>query len=563
MTHYPFFMTRRKIEVPEIWDFVFTDSQVSLDEIELSGLRYTDHLPVPGCYDACEKFAGKKGIGVYRTFFHSSSHEALRLSVGAMGLACRILCDAREIGTSRLPFTPMKFDFNVEPGRHELLIAVDNRCDDKNIPQFQLNCDFYVYGGIYRSLELMEQPGFRFERVTVRTLDYENGTVELIFRFGGDIPAETVVEVAFDQGGFKNFELAVSESEARLQLHVPGHKTWSPEQPDLHLLYCRMPGDAICERFGIREIRVEGPHILLNGKNLKLLGFNRHEHHPDFGYAVPGAVQVNDLMLMKDLGCNFIRGSHYPQDQSFLDRCDECGMLVWEEGLAWGKNTPEQLLDPVFLKSQEENITAMIRESINHPSVILWGFLNECASWFEETRPCYEKLAALVRRLDPARPLSFAVVQSRNHRVFEYADVVAMNCYPGWYDTEDENIRPLDNIRPFIEDTLDYLANDPGSRGKPFIISEIGAAAIYGWHDRFHARWTEEYQADFHHEVCRTVCENERIAGVALWMFCDTRTGMQGRILSRPRGYNNKGVFDEYRRPKEASKTMRSFWGNA
>ena len=311
------------------------------------------------------------------------------------------------------------------------------------------------------------------------------------------------------------------------------------------------------ERFGLRKIEIRGRSLLLNGKPLKLLGVNRHEHHPDFGYALPDAIHVNDLMLMKQCGCNFVRGSHYPQNQHFLDCCDEMGILVWEEGLAWGRKPSPNLLNPVFRESQRNNLTAMIQASFNHPSVILWGFLNECASTETESKPVYAELAALVKRLDPCRPVTFAVVQTRDHQVFEFADVISMNCYPGWYDTDDEEIRTIDNIQPFLRDTIGYIDSLPETRDKPFIISEIGAAALPGFHDRFHARWTEEYQADYHQAVTEFVCGEDRVAGVALWMFCDARTGMQGRILRRPRGFNNKGIFDEYRRPKEAVAVVR------
>ena len=120
------------------------------------------------------------------------------------------------------------------------------------------------------------------------------------------------------------------------------------------------------------------------------------------------------------------------------------------------------------------------------------------------------------------------------------------------FDTEEEEIRTIHLIEPVIKDYMAYLDNTTATKDKPFIISEIGAAALYGNKDRFRARWTEGYQADHLEEVIRIVRENTRINGVALWMFSDTRTGMQGRVLRRPRGYNNKGVFDEHRNPKEA-----------
>ena len=551
MSHYPYFDVREKIDLPENWDFAFL-KKAPLEEIVPEELSFTDHLPLPGCFDVFETFAGQKGTGCYRTEFRLKKTSRLRLHLGGMGLSCRIFCDGKEIGGSRLPFTPLYFDFMVQAGKHVLLIAINNQCDEKRIPQFQLGCDFYAYGGIYYDLTLQILPDFHFERVKVSVLDLDAGLVELDVSFGGNLPERAALFIAFDDSEAFTENCEIIDGHARIEAKIPTPRLWTPETPHLHCVRCEMEGDSIDERFGLRTIEVCGRNLLLNGKPLKLLGFNRHEHHPDFGYTLPDAIHVNDLMLMKKCGCNFIRGSHYPQNQGFLDRCDEMGFLVWEESLAWGKKPAEKMLDPVFREAERRNIAAMIRESINHPSVILWGFCNECASNEPEAIPVYKELTELVKKLDPSRPVTFAVIHSRNHVVFEFADVIAMNCYPGWYDTEDEEIRTIGNIKPFLKETLDYIDSFPESRNKPFIISETGADALPGFHDRFHARWTEEYQADFHREVTDFVCGEERVCGVALWMFCDARTGMQGRILRRPRGYNNKGVFDEYRRPKEA-----------
>ena len=556
MSHYPCFDLREKIELGGNWQFAFCE-KLPLDALNLHALNFTDYLPLPGCFDVFERFAGKKGTGCYQTEFTVRKKSHLRLHIGGMGLACRIFCDGKEVGSSYMPFTPLDFDFHVDAGCHMLLIAVDNRCDEEKIPQFQLECDFYAYGGVYYDLSLSVLPEFRIERIQVTTLDLDTGCVKLEVQFGGDVPDETELSLSFDNGAEENVFCRITDERAVLERNVPFPRIWSPDSPALHCVRCSVCGDAVTERFGLRTIEVQGRSLLLNGKPLKLLGVNRHEHHPDFGYALPDTIHVNDLMLMKQCGCNFVRGSHYPQNQHFLDCCDEMGFLVWEEGLAWGRKPASNLLNPVFRESQKNNLAAMIQASFNHPSVILWGFLNECASTETESKPVYGELAELVKRLDPSRPVTFAVVQTRDHQVFEFADVISMNCYPGWYDTEDEEIRTIDNIQPFLRDTIGYIDSLPETRDKPFIISEIGAAALPGFHDRFHARWTEEYQADYHQAVTEFVCGEDRVAGVALWMFCDVRTGMQGRILRRPRGFNNKGIFDEYRRPKEAVAVVR------
>jgi beta-glucuronidase len=130
---------------------------------------------------------------------------------------------------------------------------------------------------------------------------------------------------------------------------------------------------------GIRQVQVEGRDILINGRPQRLLGFCRHEAHPQFGCALPDEILISDVQQLVDLGCNFVRGSHYPQDPRFLDLCDEVGLLVWNEAIGW-QHTAEHLTDPHFVDAELLHIDEMVAMSANHPSVIMWGILNESES---------------------------------------------------------------------------------------------------------------------------------------------------------------------------------------
>ena len=112
-----------------------------------------------------------------------------------------------------------------------------------------------------------------------------------------------------------------------------------------------------------------------------------------------------------------------------------------------------------------------------------------------------------------------------------------------------------------IDECLDGL-KQRGLSDKPFIISEIGAGAIYGWRDPICAHWSEEYQDEYLKIVCNEVVSNKNIAGVALWQFCDCRTYRGSHALGRPRAFNNKGIVDEYRRPKSAYKSVKNIFNN-
>jgi beta-glucuronidase len=267
---------------------------------------------------------------------------------------------------------------------------------------------------------------------------------------------------------------------------------------------------------------------------------------------------IADLQLLRDLGCNFIRGSHYQQDPRFLDLCDEMGFLVFEESLGWGQQV-RHFTDPEFIAAQVAQTAAMIDTGYNHPSVILRGFLNEGESHKEESGNCYRALIGLVRKKDPFRLVAYATNRGLKDRWLELIDVICFNIYPGWYAENCDDESPLGEIVPRIRRELDGL-KQRGLSDKPFIISEIGAGALYGWRDPACAYWSEEYQREYLRLACREAADNPAVAGVALWQFCDGRTYRGARALGRPRAFNNKGTLDEYRRPKLAYDTVKEIF---
>jgi beta-glucuronidase len=338
------------------------------------------------------------------------------------------------------------------------------------------------------------------------------------------------------------------------EFDLPGAALWSPDAPNLHMLDVRLGQDDMRERFGIRQIAVADQQILINGDAVRLLGFNRHEIHPEFGHGLPDSLLITDLQLLRDMGCNFVRGSHYPQDVRFLDLCDEYGLCVWSESIGW-QHTAEHLTDPHYIAAQMTNIDEMVAASFNRPSVIMWGIQNESHSEDPACRPAYEQFIGHLRALDPSRPVTFASNHPFDDVCMDLADIISVNAYPGWYRGELESIPvQLDQIAAHID--------AEGHAHKPLIISEIGAGAMYGWRDSHATRWSEQYQNALLEIVIRHLFFNrERYAGLAIWQFGDIRSSQEaGRALGRPGTFNHKGVVDPYRRPKQAYGTVRALF---
>lgn len=369
--------------------------------------------------------------------------------------------------------------------------------------------------------------------------------------------------LAKQMGEVKNIEelsccktiTAGEELVCETEVFFDGIQSWSSKYPNLYLFKLVLsmsgrPEDDYIDRVGFREVRIEGKDILVNGEKIYLKGFNRHEDYATVGCAIPLQLMVQDMDLMQEMNANAVRTCHYPNDERFLDLCDERGMYIWEESHARGFGL-ERMQNPNFDVQCRDCIDEMIGNHFNHPSIIIWGILNECASETEEGREKYARQYAQIRNLDSSRPTTSATCRHLKDICLDLPDIVSFNMYSGWYkdvSIEETNERELDWIQK------------SGGNGKPVIVSEFGAAAIYGFRNRSHCKWSEERQADIIRENLEVYMKNESIGGVFVWQFADCRVTEQEWFATRARCHNNKGVVDEYRRPKLAFDTVKEMF---
>ena len=553
-----------------LWDFSLKAGK-SLEDVELPAFAADGKMIVPGAWDAMSHCYNQRGTGCYRRTFELGSDVVNAfLVVDGCCLRSKYWIDGREIGFSKLPWS--KFEFATGPlkaGRHEIVAAVDSIVDNSKVKLFWDFYDFYPFGGFQHGvwLETQEAP-VELRKVVVRTRDFKTGLVELEALYAADGPADFAASVSFDG----KEPTVVQFRGRRATLNVPDFRLWSPSAPNLHEVTIstdlQSPGTRheaqgtkhqASTRFGIRQVGTAKGRVTLNGKPIYLKGVNRHEAHYEFGATTPVQLMYEDIMNLKDLGGNFIRGSHYAQNGRFLDLCDELGVLVWEESLGWG-NKPAQLGDPEFRELQKEETRLMVRNSINHPCVIVSAFLNEPDSQLPVCKSLVDELIAVIRAEDTGHLVTFACHRPLKDISHANTDIIAYNTYPCWYGWQmktgtREEMRA--NIRGCHEEIVRHFRETYRDE-RPIVVSETGVKADYGVRDpRGKAQYTEDFQDEYERIMLEEVFAQRDVAGIAIWQFTDAKTytrtpGLTGRSY----GVNTGGLYDLYRRPKLVVETV-------
>lgn len=540
------------------WEFRFEEGK-SIDEVGKASFTATDTIPVPGCFDALPKWLMKRGTGLYRkTFFLDRAVDAAGLTVDGLGLCGKFWIDGREIGVDDLPWSRVELPTGpLAAGAHTVVAAVDNRFAGQKLAMDFY--DFHCWGGFFHGVSL----SFDNRRLFVRTRSIATGEVEIEVSDG----TEGERTLVFDGTN----EVRATFRRGRATVRVPDFRIWSPEHPNLHTVAL---DPRLSARFGLRTIEARDGGLYLNGKRIFLKGANRHDQQLPAGAATSESVMLADIQNLKAIGGNFFRGAHYPQSQRFLDLCDENGVLVWEESLGWG-NGPRwvdgvkmnELTDAGFADAQLRQTRLMVRNSFNHPSVIIFAFLNECRSDLPECKVLVDRLIGAIRELDSGRLVTFACNQIEKDICNENTDLIAINTYPGTINgnpgTHEELRERIHNMKAHgVDWATEHLAKR--YPGKTIVISEMGVAGLYGVRDASAAFYTEDFQDEHNNLVAEAAYGNPRIAGLAYWQFFDTRTSWRdcGPNGKKPRAMSAAGLFDAQRRPKIGVRTVTDWFRN-
>jgi beta-galactosidase len=464
-------------------------------------------------------------ISTYRKRFHlpiSRNDHLVFLEFDGVLLACTVYLNGQLIEEHLGGYISFSIDITqvLQAGENVLIVYVDSN-ERTDIPPFGHLVDYLTFGGIYRDVHLLFVNPTHIKNVFVKTSNVlDNPQLTCDVRMKILKPGLELKAVMTDLSGHELAETRCSAGKEVTSLQfgtLPDILLWTLDDPTLYtvrvsLFLDEKEIDTLSSRFGFREAGFKpdgGFH--LNGQQIKLFGLNRHQTYPYIGAAAPPRLQRRDAEIIKnELACNVVRASHYPQSPHFLDRCDEIGLLVFEEITGW-QHIGDQKWQDICL----DELGTMIERDRNHPSIILWGVrVNESA----DNDPFYTRTNDLAHQLDPTR-------QTGGVRCFRESS--------------------------FLEDVFTYndfsnSVSEPVER--PYLITEFAG------HMFPTKTWDHEERlidhALLHADIQNVQLGNEKISGAIGWCAFDYAThiefGSGDRICYH-------GVMDIFRLPKWAA----------
>ncbi|NMA83392.1 MAG: glycoside hydrolase family 2 protein [Epulopiscium sp.] len=478
----------------------------------------------------------------------------------------KVYLNGQFVGEHKGGYTPFSIDLTEKAmyGQKNIITVIVDSTERPDIPPFGGFIDYLTFGGIYREVSLRVVEQVFIHDVFIKTYDVLSNKkrieIDLMLTKNGHQEEPLIATCTLKQGDevIQEVSKTIENNQVTISMtDLENIALWDIKNPCLYHMEVQLASqdqeiDRVVERFGFREAIFKADGFYLNGENIKLIGLNRHQAYPYVGYAMPKRAQQKDADILKnELGLNIVRTSHYPQSKHFLERCDEIGLLVFEEIPGWqhigGKEWQDQAV---------KDVEKMIIRDRNHPSIIIWGVrINESGDHHE----LYTRTNELARKLDPTR-------QTGGVRYFEKSefleDVYTMNDFIHDGGLRKELARKTKNFSTYdaTEDTQDdmiALRDQKQVTGLdyavPYMVTE------YNGHMYPTKKFDQEERVMEH--VLRHVrvqdasFADDEISGAIGWCAFDYNThadfGSGDKICYH-------GVMDMYRLPKFASYVYRS-----
>lgn len=473
-----------------------------------------------------------------------------------------------------------RFCFDITPhlryGQENLFAIYVNNVYNPNIPP--LSADFTFFGGIYRDVYLqfmnpvhIATNDYASSGVYIRTPEVNNSaaSVEITTLLTNDMPQATEIRVEniiCDADGKEvkktqaEVKLAAGETKTDIskKIKIDSPRLWDIDDPYRYMVYTRILDkrkgtllDEVVNPLGLRWFKFDSEKgFFLNGKGRKLIGTARHQDYFQKGNALRDELHVQDVLLLKEMGGNYLRVSHYPQDPVIMEMCDKLGIVTSVEIPVVNAVTETE----EFLHNSVEMAKEMVRQDFNRPSVMIWGYMNEIflrrpytegkqlEDYYRFTEKVARALEATIREEDPSRYTMMAYHNMPQYyedaHLTEIPMIQGWNLYQGWYEPDiNEFQRLLDRAHKAY-------------KGKVLMVTEYGPGVDPRVHSYQPERFdfSQEYGLVYHKHYLNEMMKRPFIAGSSLWNLNDFYS--ESRVDAVPH-VNNKGVVGLNREKKD------------
>lgn len=473
-----------------------------------------------------------------------------------------------------------RFCFDITPhlryGQENLFAIYVNNVYNPNIPP--LSADFTFFGGIYRDVYLqfmnpvhIATNDYASSGVYIRTPEVNNSaaSVEITTLLTNDMPQATEIRVEniiCDADGKEvkktqaEVKLAAGETKTDIskKIKIDSPRLWDIDDPYRYMVYTRILDkrkgtllDEVVNPLGLRWFKFDSEKgFFLNGKGRKLIGTARHQDYFQKGNALRDELHVQDVLLLKEMGGNYLRVSHYPQDPVIMEMCDKLGIVTSVEIPVVNAVTETE----EFLHNSVEMAKEMVRQDFNRPSVLIWGYMNEIflrrpytegkqlEDYYRFTEKVARALEATIREEDPSRYTMMAYHNMPQYyedaHLTEIPMIQGWNLYQGWYEPDiNEFQRLLDRAHKVY-------------KGKVLMVTEYGPGVDPRVHSYQPERFdfSQEYGLVYHKHYLNEMMKRPFIAGSSLWNLNDFYS--ESRVDAVPH-VNNKGVVGLNREKKD------------
>ncbi len=581
--------SRALIDLSGIWNLQLDKSDTFTEALAESSLKTPMTIAVPASYNdqkEGEEFRDHYGWAWYETCFFLPDYmktQRIVLRFGAVTQSAKVYVNGKLLCEHKGGFLPFEAELTdkLADGENRLTVAVDNRVNHTTLPvgsesggnmlsglipempgvtpkkQNYPNFDFFNYAGITRPVKIYTTPKNYIKDITLVPTVGEN---------------TATVQYKVDTVGAGDVQLLIRTEEGKIVAEATGKEgsvvipdviLWQPGNAYLYTAEVRFADDCYSEPFGIRTVEVRGTEFLINGKPFYFKGFGKHEDSAIHGRGIDEVLNVKDISLMKWMGANSFRTSHYPYSEEMMLLCDREGIVVIDETPAVGVNMnfgataggePKDTYKILKTKEHhEEVIRDMICRDKNRACVVMWSIANESdtTAFPNSAVDYYKPLYDLAHSCDPQnRPVTIVGVQNEyvRDKTLPLMDVICLNRYYGWYVYGGD----LKAAQQALTLELNYWKQF----NKPLMFTEYGADTIAGFHASTPVMFTEEYQVDFYEATHEITDRYDYFIGEQVWNFADFAT-IQGII--RVVG-NKKGIFTRDRQPKLAAHYFKKRW---